>query len=86
MQWFYPEYEIAKGLVWTGSTAEQHFWNVRGAGEGADVLDLSWDQFPPGSVVRDFVLLDRNALGDSPETVERCELLLHRVLSHLSQR
>lgn len=84
VQWFYPDYEIARGEVWTGSGIEHHFWNVRGSGDDAAWLDLSWQQFPPGSVVRSFVLLDRHTLGDSAGTVERCALLLHRVRSHLA--
>jgi hypothetical protein len=83
VQWFYPEYEIAKGEVWTGASIEQHFWNVRGAGKDAEWIDLSWKQFPAGSVVRQFSLLDRNSLGDSERAKERCALLLQRVLSYL---
>ena len=83
VQWLYPEYDIASGEVWTGSAVEHHFWNVRGCGADADWLDLSWQQFPPGSVVRHHVVLDRSALGDSVATVERCVLLLRRVLLHL---
>jgi hypothetical protein len=86
VQWFYPEFEIAKGEVWTGSSLEQHFWNVRGIGAHADRLDLNWQQFPSGSVVRNFVLLDRDTLRDSDGTVERCALLLERVLSYLGSR
>ncbi|HEX8379149.1 MAG TPA: hypothetical protein VF619_01215 [Allosphingosinicella sp.] len=82
VQFFYPEMEIARGEVWTGSGAECHFWNVRGSGDGAEWIDLSWKQFPPGSAVRRFELLDRQSLGDSPPTLARCELLLRRVLAH----
>lgn len=85
VQWFYPEYEIASGEVWTGAAVEQHFWNVRGTGKHADWIDLSWKQFPTGSVVRQFFLLDRNALGDSERARERCAILLQRVLSHLGR-
>lgn len=84
VQWFFPEVEIARGEVWTGSGAECHFWNVRGSGSGAGWIDLSWKQFPAGSAVRRFELLDRRVLGDSPATVARCELLLRRVLSRLA--
>lgn len=83
VQCFYPDYEIAMGEVWTGSGIEHHFWNVRGSGANAQWLDLSWQQFPAGSVVQHFTVLDRNCLGDSAATVERCALLLRRVLSHL---
>jgi hypothetical protein len=84
VQFFYPETEIACGEVWTGATSECHFWNVRGSGPQAEWIDLSWQQFPPGSVVRDFKLLDRHRLGDSPPTVERCALLLRRVVALLT--
>lgn len=84
VQFFYPEFEIACGDVWTGSSTECHFWNIRGSGPQAEWIDLSWKQFPPGSVVQRFKLLDRHSLGDSPPTVERCELLLRRVLSYLA--
>jgi hypothetical protein len=86
VQFFYPETEIACGEVWTGSATECHFWNVRGSGGEAEWIDLTWQQFPPGSVVRHFKLLDRHRPGDSPRTLERCALLLQRVLSHLADR
>jgi len=82
VQWFYPEYEIAKGEVWTGTCIETHFWNVRG-GDNSEWLDLSWAQFLPGSIVRHYVILDRSALNDSEGTTERCRLLLERVRCHL---
>jgi hypothetical protein len=85
VQWFYPEYEIAKGDVWTGDRVEQHFWNVRGQGGNAEWLDLSWKQFPVASSVRHFSLLDRNSLGDSDRAKARCALLLERVLTHLAK-
>jgi hypothetical protein len=49
-------------------------------------IELSWKQFPPGSVVQKYQILDRHSLGDSPATVERCDLLLRRVLAHLANR
>ncbi len=84
VQFFYPETEIACGDVWTGSAIECHFWNVRGSGPDAEWIDLTWQQFPPGSVVRHFKLLDRRCLGDSPPTVERCALLRRRVAAYLT--
>jgi hypothetical protein len=86
VQWFYPEYKIAKGEVWTGASIEMHFWNVRGIGKEAEWIDLSWKQFPAGSVVQSFCLLDRDSLGDSERTKERCDLLLQRVLSRLGSK
>jgi Phytanoyl-CoA dioxygenase (PhyH) len=84
VQWFFPELEIASGEVWTGASTEDHFWNVRTGGDAIEHIDLSWRQFPPGSSVRKFKVLDRHALGDSPATVERCALLLQRVLVNLA--
>ena len=86
VQYFFSETEIACGEVWTGAGTECHFWNVRGSGHAAEWIDLSWQQFPPGSVVRHFKLLDRRHLADSPPTVERCALLLRRVLTHLTDQ
>jgi hypothetical protein len=86
VQFFYPETEIACGDVWTGASTECHFWNVRGAGNQAEWIDLSWKQFPAGSVVRQYKLLDRRSLADSPPTIERCAILLRRVLSHLADQ
>lgn len=80
VQYFYPETEIARGDVWTADGTECHFWNVRGTGVEAERIDLSWQQFPAGSVVERYELLDRRHFGDSPPTLERCALLLRRVL------
>lgn len=86
VQAFYPEVEIACGDVRTPSGTECHFWNIRGSGSGAEWIDLSWKQFPAGSAVQGFKLLDRRLLADSPPTLERCALLLRRVLVHLEHR
>jgi hypothetical protein len=83
VQHFYPEAEIACGEVWTGRGTECHFWNIVGTGDDATWIDLSWQQFPPGSVVQKYRILDRNELGDSPATIERCALLLRRVMTCL---
>jgi hypothetical protein len=83
VQWFYPEVEMARGDVWTGRSTERHFWNIRGSGDDAEWIDLSWKQFPAGSIVQSYQVLERNSLGDSRATVERCALLLKRVLAQL---
>ena len=83
VQQYYPATEILKGKVWTGESEEIHFWNGLLVGDTWYHIDLSWGQFPPGSVVREFVVLDRNDLGDSAATVERCALLLRRVEAFL---
>ncbi|WP_422653083.1 YunG family protein [Brevundimonas sp.] len=84
VQWFYPEFEIASGEVWTGQSTEWHFWNVRGGGAD-DSIDLTWAQFPEGSTIRSYVVLGRHDTSDSPPTLTRCEILLRRVLAHLSR-
>lgn len=85
VQHYYPATEIIKGKVWTGESEEIHFWNGLRVGDEWYHIDLSWSQFPPGSVVRDFLVLDRHDLGDSEATLERCALLLKRVEAFLGK-
>ncbi len=82
LQWFDPELEIACGDVVTNAGTECHFWNVRPG--DPEHIDFSWQQFPPGSRVCSYKLLDRNTLGDSPATIERWALLLQRTLVNLA--
>lgn len=84
VQYFYPETEIVCGEVCTGAGIERHFWNVIGSGAAVEWIDLSWQQFPAGSTIADYRILDRRSLGDSPATIDRCNLLLRRVLAHLA--
>lgn len=86
VQHFYPATEILKGNVDTGKSVEVHLWNGLRVGEQWYHIDLSWQQFPPGSTVIDFVVLDRENLGDSEATIQRCALLLKRVEDYLSRR
>lgn len=83
VQHFYPKTEIAKGEVWTGRTEEIHFWNCLQVNNSLYHIDLSWQQFASGSIIRKFVLLDRHYLNDSQETLQRCNMLLERVNSFL---
>jgi hypothetical protein len=83
VQHFFPETEIAHGEVWTGEGLEMHFWNVVDKDGTLFHIDLSWQQFPTGSVVKSYALRDRSTLGDSPETLKRVALLLSRVMDHL---
>ncbi len=83
VQHFCPATEIIKGKVWTGERVETHFWNGLRLGEEWCHIDLSWQQFPAGSVVREFVVLDRQNLGDSESGIKRCALLLKRVEDYL---
>lgn len=85
VQHFLPASEIVKGSVWTGIRDEIHFWSELVVGEVAIAIDLTWQQFPPGSVVTARETLDRDRLGDSPATVARCDLLLAAVQDHLRQ-
>ena len=84
VQHYYPAAEIIKGKVWTGHRQEIHFWNGLPAGDLWYHIDLSWQQFPHGSVVQEYVVLDRHNLGDGEAAVQRCRLLLKRVEAHLS--
>jgi len=83
VQHFFPKTEIIKGTVWDGKQLQTHFWNgLRVAGELYHI-DLSWQQFPVGSSVREYEILNRETLNDSVSTVKRCELLLQRVSRYL---
>ncbi len=86
VQHFFPEIEIIKGNVWNGKATEVHFWNGLYVGKTLYHLDLSWQQFPEGSSVREFEILDRNSLNDGPSTIKRYEILLKRVMSYLKER
>ncbi len=87
VQHYFPETEIIKGKVDTNSSREDiHFWNALHHRNDWYHIELSWQQFPPGSRVIEFIALDRNNLGDSPATIKRCELLLSRVEKYLSKQ
>jgi hypothetical protein len=83
VQCFFPRFDIAAGDVDTGSAIEAHFSNIDQVSIPAEHVDLTWQQFPRGSQVIRFRVLDRHSLGDSPPTVLRCRLLLQRVLAEL---
>ena len=76
---YYPETEIIKGHVWSGKTSEVHFWNALRVGDEWYHIDLTWQQFPIGSVIEEFAVLEHQELNDSEGTMIRCELLLKRV-------
>jgi hypothetical protein len=83
VQHFLPRSEIVKGSVWTGTRHEVHFWSELVVDGATIAVDLTWQQFPPGSVVTARETLDRNRLGDSPATIARCDLLLAGVQARL---
>ncbi len=83
VQHYYPATETVKGDIWTGEREEVHFWNVLAAGDDWYHIDLIWQQFPTGSIVRKCVMLDRHNLGDGDATIQRCALLLKRVEDYL---
>ena len=83
VQHFFPKTEIIKGKVWNGKEIELHFWNGLLVDGTLYHIDLSWQQFPSGSSIREFEILDRNTLHDSEGTIERCEVLLKRVTDYL---
>ncbi len=79
VQQYFPEVEIAKGIVWNGNEEETHFWNILEVDDRMYHIDLTWQQFPQGSYVKSYIVLDRKNLGDEPETIERCSILKNRV-------
>jgi len=62
---------------------ETHFWNIMNVGDDLYHIDLTWQQFPLGSKVRKYAILDRNQLNDGESTIKRYELLLGRVSRYL---
>ena len=86
VQHYYPATEIIKGTIWAADRQEIHFWNGLPVGDEWYHIDLSWQQFPAGSIVQDFVALNRETLGDGEATLRRCALLLERVQNYLRDR
>lgn len=80
VQYYFPQSEIVEGLVVSAAGEDAHFWNVF---PGDVHVDFTWQQFPPGAVVRRWWVREREELGDGPETVQRCQLLLSRVQAAL---
>ncbi|CAM3273258.1 hypothetical protein OCAE111667_01130 [Occultella aeris] len=85
VQHFLPAADIVKGTVWTGVGHEVHFWNELRVGCDLMAVDLTWQQFPPGSVVASRQTLDRHELGDTPQTIARCDRLLAAVNVRLNR-
>jgi len=83
VQHFFPEAELAEGEVTTPAGSEWHFWNVLTVGDQQIHLDLTWQQFPHGSLVKNWKIRLRDTYNDSQPTVERFERLLQRVQHHL---
>lgn len=86
LQHYYPETEIIKGYVWTGEALEVHFWNGLRIGVDWYHIDLTWQQFPAGSIIQEFAVIERQELNDSETTMLRCALLLKRVDDYLKAR
>jgi len=85
VQIFLPEAEIVEGQVWTGISMEKHFWNVLKVDDELIHIDFTWQQFPHGSIIKSYKILDRNNLGDSQKTIDRVELLKKRALDYLNK-
>lgn len=85
VQQYFPEMEIVKGRVWNGQEEETHFWNVLEADSKKYDIDLTWQQFPHGSYVMSYEVLDRKNLSDGPGTVKRCSILKERVEKKLER-
>ena len=86
VQLFFPEVEIVEGEVWTGKSIEKHFWNLLLTDGVEHHIDLTWQQFPDGTEVKNWRVRERESLGDSQETVDRVTLLFERVNRHVCSR
>lgn len=85
VQQFFPHLEIIKGTVWNGTEEIVHFWNGLEADGTLYHIDLSWRQFPAGSSVREYKILDRNNLKDGVEGKRRRNLLKDRAVAYLDK-
>jgi hypothetical protein len=86
VQLFYPEVEIVEGEVWTGESVEKHFWNLLVTDGVERHIDLTWQQFPDGSEVKNWRIRERESLGDGQDTVDRVSLLFERVSTRWTAR
>lgn len=84
LQAFFPALEIAQGGIWTGTEMETHFWNLLAVDGMEYHVDLTWQQFPLGSEVREWSVRRRADLNDSAATIERVDRLLRRVRTRLA--
>lgn len=83
VQHYFSKTEVVKGIVFNGTEDEVHFWNILDIDGSRLHIDLSWQQFPPGSKVREYRILDRNDFKDGNEARGRVNLLLKRVAKYL---
>lgn len=85
LQHFFPKMEVIEGIVRTGKQDEKHFWNMLIADGVEYHIDLTWPQFPHGSIVKEYKIRDRETFGDSEPTVKRIDTLLTRVTDFLEK-
>lgn len=83
VEYFFPKTKVVKGVVWNTEENEIHFWNVLEVDEELYHIDFTWQQFPEGSKVLSFELLDSKKYPDSDATIARCNLLKKRVKLYL---
>lgn len=86
IQFYFPNTEIVEGEVWTGKDTEKHFWNLVDIDGSQYHIDLTWQQFPNGSVIKNWKIRNRETLGDSQNTIERVALLKIRVKDYMSRK
>ncbi|MEX0748590.1 MAG: hypothetical protein WD467_00235 [Candidatus Saccharimonadales bacterium] len=79
VQHFFPNTELTEGIILTSAGQEKHFWNMLVADGTEYHIDLTWQQFPPGSVVMDYEIRYLHKLNDGEDAIRRVELLLSRV-------
>lgn len=86
VQMFFADAEVVEGEVWTGVGTEKHFWNLVRTNDQEFHIDLTWQQFPHSTVVKNWKIRDRETFGDSQKTIDRVDLLNERVRQYLSSR
>ena len=85
VQHLLPGAQVIEGQVWNGNESEAHFWNALVVDGGTQHIDLTWQQFPPGSYVQEQAVLRSDPSEDSDATRRRCALLLERVVASLDR-
>ena len=85
IQNYFPDAEIVEGEVQTSGGIEKHFWNLFKTDSQELHLDLTWQQFPPGSTVKTWKIRARNTLDNSQDAVDRVDRLLNKVEQSLDE-
>ncbi len=86
VQIFFPKTKIVVGEVWTSKRMEKHFWNILEKDGSVYHIDFTWQQFPKGSKIKSYEILDQDKNKDGLVTVNRVKTLLNRVNKYIDSQ